>query len=78
MTETVAEQQEQLRQLQMLVSLSRRVAALDSLDAVLETLLQSAIEETGADRGSIFLHDADSGELLHVRRHRPRPRDRVG
>jgi adenylate cyclase len=62
-TEPVTEQQEQLRQLQMLVSLSRRVAALDSLDAVLETLLQSAIEETGADRGSIFLHDGDSGEL---------------
>jgi adenylate cyclase len=69
MTETAsreaghAEQQEQLRQLQLLVSLSRRVAALDSLDAVLETLLQSAVEETGADRGSIFLHDDDTGEL---------------
>lgn len=58
-----AEQLEQLRQLQMLVSLSRRVAALDSLDAVLETLLQAAVEETGADRGSIFLHDEDTGEL---------------
>jgi adenylate cyclase len=69
MTETVSreagntEQQEQLRQLQLLVSLSRRVAALDSLDAVLEALLQSAVEETGADRGSIFLHDADTNEL---------------
>ncbi len=69
MTETVSneaghtEQQEQLRQLQLLVSLSRRVAALDSLDAVLEALLQSAVEETGADRGSIFLHDNETGEL---------------
>jgi adenylate cyclase len=69
MTETVSreaghtEPQEQLRQLQLLVSLSRRVAALDSLDAVLEALLESAVEETGADRGSIFLHDKETGEL---------------
>ncbi|MGH2934088.1 MAG: GAF domain-containing protein [Gaiellaceae bacterium] len=58
-----AEQLEQLRQLRMLLSLSQRVAALDSVDAVLETLLQAAIAEIGADRGSIFLHDRDTAEL---------------
>src|SRR2546421_1885205 len=58
-----AEQLEQLRQLQMLASLSRRVAALDSLDAVIDTLLQAAIQEIEADRGSIFLHDRETGEL---------------
>ncbi len=57
------EQLEQLRQLQMLVSLSRRVAALDSLDAAIDTLLEAAVEEIGADRGSIFLHDRETGEL---------------
>jgi adenylate cyclase len=57
------EQLEQLRQLQMLVSLSRRVAALDSLDAAIDTLLQAAVQEIGADRGSIFLHDGETGEL---------------
>jgi adenylate cyclase len=57
------EQLEQLRQLQMLVSLSRRVAALDSLDAAIDTLLQAAILEIGADQGSIFLHDGETGEL---------------
>jgi adenylate cyclase len=57
------EQLEQLRQLQMLVSLSRRVAAVDSLEAAIDTLLQAAIGEIGADRGSIFLHDRETGEL---------------
>ena len=60
---TYAEQREQLRQLQMLSSLSRRVAALDSLDAVIDTLLQAAVQEIAADRGSIFLHDRETGEL---------------
>jgi len=60
---TYTEQLEQLRQLQMLASLSRRVAALDSLDAVIDTLLQAAIQEIAADRGSIFLHDRETGEL---------------
>jgi adenylate cyclase len=57
------EQLEQLRQLQMLTSLSQRVAALDSLEAVVDTLLQAAIQEIGADRGSLFLHDDETGEL---------------
>jgi adenylate cyclase len=60
---TYNEQLEQLRQLQMLVSLSRQVAALDSLDAVIDTLLQAAIQEIAADRGSLFLHDKETGEL---------------
>ena len=57
------EQLEQLRQLQMLTALSQRVAALDSLEAVIDTLLQAAIQEIGADRGSLFLHDDETGEL---------------
>jgi adenylate cyclase len=57
------EQLEQLQQLQLLHSLSRRVAALDTLEAAIDTLLQAAIEEIGADRGSIFLHDDETGEL---------------
>jgi len=58
-----AEQLEQLRQLQMLVTLSRRVAAVDSLEAAIDTLLEAAVREVGADRGSIFLHDDQTGEL---------------
>ena len=65
MTDTTnySEQLEQLRQLQMLTALSQRVAALDSLEAVVDTLLQAAIQEIGADRGSLFLHDDETSEL---------------
>src|SRR5438876_5313250 len=62
-----AEMMEQLRELQMLVSLSRQVAALDSLAAVLETLVTAAVEEIGAERGALFLNDEETGELYtHV------------
>ena len=30
---------------------------------MIDTLLQAVIEEIGADRGSIFLHDEETGEL---------------
>ncbi len=62
-----AEMLEQLRELQMLLSLSRQVAALDSLAAVLETLVTAAVEEIGAERGALFLNDEETGELYtHV------------
>jgi adenylate cyclase len=62
-TATYAEQLEQLRQLQLVVSLSRRVAALDSLDAAIDVVLKAAVDEVGADQGSVFLHDDETGEL---------------
>ena len=34
-----------------------------ALEAVIDTLLQAAIQEIGADRGSLFLHDDETGEL---------------
>jgi adenylate cyclase len=61
------EQLEQLQQLQMLLSLSRQVAALDSLDAVLDTLVNAAKREVGAEAGSLFLHDDETGELYTVK-----------
>ena len=73
MTDTVSaegmyvEQREQLRQLQLVLSLSRRVAALDSLDEAIDTLLQAAIQEIGADQGSVFVHDDETARLLHRR-----------
>ncbi len=57
------EQLEQVRQLQMLLSLSRQVAALDSLNDALEALVTAATQEIGAERGSLFLHDEETSEL---------------
>lgn len=67
MTEAFTERVEQVEQLQMLLRLSREVAALDSLDAVLDTLVEAAKAELGAQAGSLFLHDDDTGELYTVK-----------
>ena len=54
-------QSEHVKQLQMLLDVSRQVAALDTLDAVLDTLVSVAVAETKAERGTLFLHDATTG-----------------
>ena len=52
-----------LQQAEMLLSVSRRVAAIETLDEVLETLVEMTTWELGAERGTLFLNDPDSGEL---------------
>ncbi len=56
--------EEQLTHLRMLLDVSRKVAAQDTLDTVLETLIDLACQETGAERGTLFLNDPSSGELF--------------
>ncbi len=52
-----------LHQAEMLVNLSRRVAALESLDEVLAALVEMIAMELGAERGALFLNDVETGEL---------------
>lgn len=54
---------ERLRQAEMLLDLSKRVAAIESLDEILETLVEMTTWEIGAERGTLFLNDPQSGEL---------------
>ena len=56
--------EEQLSHLRMLLDVSRKVAAQDTLDTVLETLIDLASQETGAERGTLFLNDPTTGELF--------------
>ncbi|MEM0942323.1 MAG: GAF domain-containing protein [Pseudomonadota bacterium] len=58
-----AEPAQNMRHLQMLLDVSRQVAAMDTLDAVLDKLVSVAVQETGAERGSLFLRDEQTGEL---------------
>ncbi|MEM9098248.1 MAG: GAF domain-containing protein [Pseudomonadota bacterium] len=51
------------RHLQLLLDVSRQVAAMDTLDAVLDKLVAVAVQETNAERGSLFLRDDQTGEL---------------
>ena len=52
-----------LRQAQMLLSVSKTVAAYETLDEVLATLVTFTTEEIGCERGTLFLNDASTGEL---------------
>ncbi|MBL6958816.1 MAG: GAF domain-containing protein [Rhodospirillales bacterium] len=52
-----------LEQTEMLLEVSRKVAAIESLDEVLETLVKMTTWEMGAERGTLFLNDPQTGEL---------------
>jgi adenylate cyclase len=57
-------QEDRLKELQMILDVSRQVASMDTLDAVLDTLMSVAVDAVGADRGSLFLHDPATSELF--------------
>ena len=52
-----------LKQAEMLLNVSRRVAGMESLDEVLETLVEVIVFELKAERGTLFLNDPATGEL---------------
>ena len=58
-----AEEHKRLRIAELLVNVSRSMSKHDSLDGALETLVQLTTQELGADRGTIFLNDQETGEL---------------
>jgi len=57
------DQLKRLRLAETLVNVSRAVAATDSLDEILATLVALIAQETDADRGTLFLSDPTTGEL---------------
>ena len=60
---TESEAHRKLRQAEMLLDVSRKVAAIESLDEVLNILVKMTTWEMGAERGTLFLNDAQTGEL---------------
>ena len=58
-----AEAARRLWRAELLLELSRKVAALETLDEVLETLVGITTRELGAERGTLFLNDSSSNEL---------------
>ena len=58
-----AEQAKRLRLAETLVQVSKTVAAMETLDEVLATLVELTTRETSADRGTLFLNDPETGEL---------------
>jgi adenylate cyclase len=63
-----------LKLVEMLLDVSRKMAAFDTLDDVLRVLVEMTTEALGAERGSLFLNDPKTNELYsrvaqgHVRR----------
>ena len=55
--------EDRLRHLEMLLSISQQVSAIETLDEVLEVLIRLSVEQTRAERGSLFLNDPQTGEL---------------
>ncbi len=54
---------QRLKLLELLLDVSRRMAKFGTLDEVLHGLIEMTVAELGAERGSLFLNDAATGEL---------------
>ena len=52
-----------LKQAELLLRVSRKVAALETVDEVLEALVEITTSELEAERGSLFLNDESTNEL---------------
>ena len=52
-----------LRRAEMLLDVSHTVAGIETLEEVLETLVEIAARETKSERGTLFLNDPATGEL---------------
>ncbi len=56
-------QKQRLHRAEMLLDLSKRIATQESLDAVLQTLIEFITSELQTERSSLFLNDPDTSEL---------------
>ena len=54
---------DQLRRAEVTLSISQRVAGKESLTEILWLLIDLTVKELGAERGSLFLNDPNTGEL---------------
>ena len=58
-----ADDRRRLQNAEMLLALSRKVAAIDSLDEIIATVMEMTSWELGAERATLFLNDPHTGEL---------------
>jgi len=52
-----------LEKAEMLLNISRKVAVIESVDEVIATMVEMTTWELGAERGTLFLNDIQTGEL---------------
>lgn len=58
-----ADHARRLRHVELMLEITRRMAAKESLDDVLHTLIELTNKEIGGERGTLFLNDEKTGEL---------------
>ena len=58
-----AAERRRLKLVELLLDVSRKMAAFDTLDDVLNALVEMTTSQLNAERGSLFLNDPDTGEL---------------
>ena len=58
-----APRSQRIKLIELLLEVSRRMAAYDTLDDVLHALVDMTTSEIGAERGSLFLNDTTTNEL---------------
>jgi adenylate cyclase len=56
-------QKRRLREAELLLDISRKMSAIDSLDTVLHVLVEMTTAELEAERGTLFLNDSETSEL---------------
>jgi adenylate cyclase len=61
---SMAAQKRRLRHVELLLSVTSRLSAMDSLDDVLGLLMEIITTELPVERGSFFLNDPDTNELV--------------
>ncbi|HTM51086.1 MAG TPA: GAF domain-containing protein [Bryobacteraceae bacterium] len=57
------DERKQFQEMELLLRVAKQVAVVDTLDELLTTIVDISAKETGADRGTLFLNDANTGEL---------------
>jgi len=53
----------QFQEMELLLRVAKQVAVIETLDELLSTIVDISATETGADRGTLFLNDENTGEL---------------
>src|SRR4030042_345829 len=48
---------------ELLLDISKTIAAFETVDEILRTLVEITTHELKADRGTVFLNDSETGEL---------------
>ncbi len=57
------ERRQKINEAELLLDISKTIAAFETLDEILSSLVEITARELKADRGSIFLNDSETGEL---------------